>query len=101
MLKLRSLYLHPACASDGWMRDVAIAGDFVGCIDDHHAAAKLIGNDACSLSKLSGFANAGATKEEDGLSAFDDIPDDVNRSVDTSANAARQANDFILAVSNG
>ena len=101
MLKLRSLYLHPACASDGWMRDVAIASDFVGCIHDDHSAAKLIGDDTCSLPKLGGFTNAWATKEEDGLSAFDDIPDDVNRSVDTSANAARQANDFILAVSNG
>jgi hypothetical protein len=101
MLKLRSLYLHPACASDGWMWDVAISGDFVGCIHDDHPAAKLIGDDARSLPKLSGFTNAWATKEEDGLSAFDNIPDDVNRSVDASANAARQANDFILAVSNG
>jgi hypothetical protein len=87
MLKLRSLYLHPACATDGWMRDVAITGNFVGCIHDNHTAAKLIGDDACGLPKLSGFTHAGASEEEDRLSAFYDVPDDVDCSVDTSANA--------------
>ena len=101
MLKLRSLYLHPAGASDSGMRHVAITGDFVGCIHDDHAASKLIGDDTCSLPKLGGFTNAWATKEEDGLSAFDDVPDDVDGSVDASPNAACQANNFILAVSNG
>jgi hypothetical protein len=83
------------------MRDVAITGNFVGCIHNNHTAAKLIGDDACSLPKLSGFSHARASEEEDGLSAFDDVPDDVDCSVDTSADATCQAYDFILAVSNG
>jgi len=43
VLEERRLDLHAARAPDAWMRDVAVAADLVGGVDNHNALAQLVG----------------------------------------------------------
>ena len=91
-------HLHPACAADRGVRDVAVAGDFVGRVDDDDAFAGVIGKDASDFAEHGGLADAGATEEEDALAAGNEVFDDADGAVDGAAHAAGEADDLAAAV---
>jgi hypothetical protein len=47
MLICRRRHLHAPGSSDRRMRNIAIPGDLVGCVNDHHPIVQLVGKHAC------------------------------------------------------
>src|SRR5438876_7811266 len=71
--------LHPSRATDPRMRDVSISADLIRGIDDYNALLHLVGEHAGALPQHRGLADPGATQEQDALSAYDHVLDDVDR----------------------
>jgi hypothetical protein len=59
VLERRRADLHPARLADRRVRDVAVAGDLVAGVDDHHALAHVVGQDAGGLAEHRGLADPG------------------------------------------
>ncbi|MNS39074.1 hypothetical protein D3C72_713430 [compost metagenome] len=100
-LRLGGGHLHAAGPADGGVRDVAVAGDLVGRVDDDHALAELVGQHAGDLAELGGLADAGATHHQDRAAGFHQVADDVDGAQNGAAHAAGQADDAALAVADG
>ena len=60
VLERRRAHLHPAGLADGRVRDVAVAGDLVGGVDDDDALAQVVGQDAGGLAQHRRLADARA-----------------------------------------
>ena len=58
-------HLHAAGAADGRVRDVAVAGDLVGGVDDDDALVEVVGQDARGLAQHRRLADAGTAHDED------------------------------------
>ena len=99
VLQERARDLHAARLADGGVRDVAVAADFIGGVDDDDAL--LFAQHARSLTQQRGLAHARASQQEHALALFDDVLDDVDRAEDGPSHAAGQPDDFRLAVANG
>jgi hypothetical protein len=83
VLEHRLAHLHAARLTYSGMRDIAVAADLVGGIHDDHALR--LGQDAGRFAQQGGLAHAGASEDENGLARFDDIFDDIDRTVNSPA----------------
>jgi hypothetical protein len=63
------------------MRDVAVARDLVGGVDDH-PLADAVREDARGFAKERRLADSGRTHEQDALARLDDVADDLERPED-------------------
>src|SRR5439155_11482207 len=93
VLQLGQGHLHPAGAADGRVRDVAVARDLVGGVDDDDALAELLGEDAGDLAALGRLADAGLAEHQDALAGLDDVAHDVDGAEDRAADATGEADD--------
>src|SRR5207245_11615198 len=91
--------LHPSRATDPRMRDVSISSDLIRGIDDYNAPLHLVGEHAGALPQHRGLADPGAAQEQDALSAYDHVLDDVDRAGDGPADPAGDADDLPRAIS--
>ena len=96
MLKLRPCHLHPPRPTDGRVRDVAVAADFVGSV--HHDNARLLAEDTRRLAQQRGLAYTRSPQQQNALIGFDDIFDYVNYAIDRAADATGQTDDAILTI---
>ena len=92
-------YRHAPGVTDAGMRHVAVAGDFVGRIDDHDAFA-IFAQDARALAQHRRFAHARTAEQADRLSAAYHVEDDVDRAVHRAPDAAGEADDVPRAIAN-
>ena len=83
------------------MRDVAVAGDLVGGVDDDHPLAQVVGEHARGLAQHRGLADAGATHDQDRLPGLDEVRDDLDGAVDRAPDPAGQPDDLAAAVADG
>src|SRR2546425_1645257 len=90
----RACHLHTARTPDTRMGNIPITRDFIGGIDDHHPFIGIVREDASYFTQQGGFTHTWATKNQDGLTLFDDIADQCNTAEYRSTNAAGQANYF-------
>ena len=97
VLPLGGFDLHAAGAPDAGVGDIAVAGDFVGGIDDHDALA-LLGQHAGGLAQEGRLAHAGAAQQEDARAGGDQVLDQRDRAGDGAADAHGEADDFALSV---
>ena len=91
--------LHAPGMSDTGMRDVAVARDLVGRVDDHDALA-VFGEHARALAQHRRLAHARRPEQTDRLTAAHDVEDDVDRAVDRAPHATGQADDLTRAIAN-
>ena len=91
--------LHAAGAADGWVGDVAVAGDLVAGIDDDDPF--FVAEDAGGFAQEGGLADAGPAEQEQAAAAHDDVLNDVDDAVDGAADAAGEADDGALAIADG
>ena len=94
-------HLHAPGMADGRVRNIAVAGDFVGGIDDDHALARFVGEDAGNLAQHGGLADAGASQQEDVLAAVGQILDYLDGAEYGAPNAAGDAHHVSPAVTDG
>ena len=94
VLERRRADLHPAGLADGRVRDVAVAGDLVGGVDDHDALAHVVGQDAGRLAQHRRLADARPAHDQDRLPGLDEVVDDLDRAVDRAPDAAGQPDDL-------
>ena len=98
VLERRRADLHPAGLADGRVRDVAVAGDLVGRVDDHDPLAEVVGQDTRGLAEHRRLADARPAHDEDRLPGLDEVLDDLDRPEDGLADAAGEADDLAVAV---
>ena len=101
VLERRRAHLHPPRAADARMRDVAVAGDLVGGVDDHDALVQVVGQDARRLAQHGRLADARPAHDQHRLARLDEVLDDLDRAEDGAADAAGQADDLAVAVADG
>src|SRR5947209_8536178 len=101
MLPCRARYLHPARAPDGRVRDIPIAANLVGGIDDDDALAEIVRQYACNLAQHGRLPHAGPAQEQDALPGLHDVLDDCDGAVDGTAEPKRQADDQTSAIPDG
>ncbi len=99
MLAIRYGHLHAAGATDCGMRHIAVPANFVRGIHDDHAL--VVRQHARRFPQNGRFADAGRAEQQQILSRFDQVLQNVNRAVDGAPHAARQADDFMAAVTDG
>src|SRR5947209_14289407 len=97
----RACHLHAASTTDTRMGNISITRDFIGGIDDHDPFIGFVREDASYFTQQGGFAHTWATKNQDGLTLFDNITDQGNTAEYRSTNTAGQADNFSLAIAQG
>src|SRR5439155_20921524 len=75
--------------------------DLVGGVYNDDALAELLTQDASHLAALGRLTNAGPAKHQDALSRLHHVTHDVDRSVDSPADAAGEPHDTSAAVADG
>mmetsp|Transcript_2519 Transcript_2519/g.5651 ORF Transcript_2519/g.5651 Transcript_2519/m.5651 type:complete len:500 (+) Transcript_2519:372-1871(+) len=98
VLLARVRHLHAARAADGGVRDVAVAADLVGRVDDHHALAQLVRQHPGHLADHRGLAHARPAQEQDGLRGPQQVRHHVDVARHGAPHAARQPHDLAPAV---
>src|SRR6266581_2137324 len=91
-------HLHAAGAPNTVMRNIPITRDFIGGIDDHYSFIGFVREDARYFTKQSSFPHTWTTKNQDGLTLFDNITDQGNTAEYRSTNTAGQADNFPFTV---
>ena len=95
---VRAGHLHAPGAADGVVRDVAVAGDLVRGVDDHHAPLQIVGQDPRQLAEHRRLADAGAAEEQDAPPVLRQVLDAPGRAGDRAPDAAGQPDDRSAAV---
>jgi hypothetical protein len=90
MLKGGQGNLHAARSAYCRMGNIAITADFVRSINDDHAF--IISQNTGSFSQNGCFSNTRTTQDQQVLSAFDEILEDIRSTVDCSAHATGKTN---------
>src|ERR1700726_4275747 len=101
VLFYRAGHLHTARTSNTRMGDIPITRDFIGGIDDHHPFIGFIREDAGYFTQQGGFTHTWATKNQDGLTLFDNITNQANTAEYRSTDTAGQADNFPLSITQG
>tara|TARA_B110000116_G_scaffold195021_1_gene169863 strand:+ start:597 stop:1019 length:423 start_codon:yes stop_codon:yes gene_type:complete len=99
MLLRRTWDLHPTCAPDGGVGHIAIAGDLVRCVYDHHPFTDLIRKHASNLAQHRRLANARPSQQKHALTGANQIVDDPNAPKDCSSDTTGNANRTAAAIS--
>ena len=94
-------HLHAPRAADARVRDVAVAGDLVGRVDDDDALVELVGQHARGLAQHRRLADARPAHDQDALARLDQVLDDLDRAEHGAADAAGQADDLAAAIADG
>ena len=101
VLEHRCSHLHAARAPDAGVRDVAVTADLIRRVDDDHALAKLVGQQARALAQHRGLADARPAEKQDALAADHDVADDLAGACDRPAHAHGEAGDPPRSVADG
>src|SRR5690606_32550265 len=94
-------HLHAPRRADAGVGDVPVAADLVGGVHDHHALARVVGEDAGALAELGRLAHARRAEQQDVAAALDQVADRLDRAEDGAPHAQGEADDPSLAVANG
>ena len=94
MLPLRRRHLHAPGAADAGVRNVAVAGDLIRGVDDHHAPVEIVGQDARRLAQQGRLADARASQQQHAAAGFDHVAHDLDGAVDGAAHAAGEPDDL-------
>src|SRR5712692_3028185 len=97
----RAGHLHTASTTDTGMGNIPITRDLIGGVDDHHPFIGFVREDASYFTQQGGFTHTWTTKNQDGLTLFDNITDQGNTAEYRSTNAAGQADNFKFSVAQG
>jgi hypothetical protein len=100
VLHRRGGYLHASRAAHRWVRDVAVAADLVGGVNDHHPLAEVVGQHACRFAQQRRLTNSRTAHHQDAATGFDDVADDGHGAEDGPPDAAGDADDAPLAIAN-
>ena len=98
VLQVRPRHLHPAAGADAGMRNIAVAADFIRCIDDDDSFHEFGGKHTRALPQKRSFPHAGPAKQEQALSGLNHIAKNIHRAKDRPAHAARQSDDDVAPV---
>src|SRR5216684_27300 len=98
MLFRRAGHLHTASTTDTGMGNIPITRDLIGGVDDHHPFIGFVREDASYFTQQGGFSHTWATKNQDGLTLFDNITNQGNTAEYRSTNTAGQADNFPFTV---
>ena len=101
VLQLRPGHLHPARPSDRGVRDVPIPGDLVAGVDHHDPLLQLIGENPGDFAQGGRLADAGASHQQEGLTAIHQVAHHGHGAEDRPPDPAGQSNDIAAAVANG
>jgi hypothetical protein len=100
MLQIGSWNLHPPARADAWMRNIAITADFVGSIDNNHTLDHFSGQDASGFAEKRGLSDSRTTQQQQALSGFDNISQDIHGAEHSAAHSTGQPNDDLAPVAN-
>ena len=101
MLGGRGRHLHTPRPPDRRVGDVAIAGDFVGGVDDHHPLAQIVGQHPRGLPQHGRLADARSPEDQHALPRLDEVGDDRDRAVHGATDSTGEADDLPRSVANG
>jgi hypothetical protein len=90
----RRWHLHAPSSSDGRVRNIAVAGDLIGCVDNHNALVQLIGKHSGRFPQESGLAHTGTTEEQHTLAGLNQITHDGDRAEHSATNSAGEADNL-------
>ena len=91
-------HLHPARASDGGMRDIAVAGDLVRRIHNYHPPVCVVRKHAGYLAQHRRLAHAGLAEQQHALAGHYQVFYDANGAVHGATHAQRKPDDDARAV---
>jgi hypothetical protein len=100
-LRLGRRHLHAAGAADAGVRDVAVAGDLVRGVDDHHALAELVGEHARRFAQQRGLAHARPAQQQHAAAGLHQVADNGDCAEHSAAHAAGEADHGATAVADG
>src|SRR5947209_8658867 len=83
------------------MGNIPVPTDLVGCIDDDHTLAEVVGQNPGDLAQHRRLAHAGAAQEEDALARLHDVMDDADGAENCPTDAQRQTDDQSGTVADG
>ncbi len=101
MLQGRRPDLHPAGPADARMRDVPVAADLVGRVDDHHPLLHLVRQHPGALAQHGGLDDPRAAQQQDALATDDHVLDDVDGAGDGAAHPAGHPHDLAVPIADG
>jgi len=101
VLKFRGRHLHSSRATDGWVGDITVSGNFVRCIYHYHALFEFLAKHASDLAKLCGLPNSRPSEQENASTGFHYITNYVNSAIDRSSDTASKPDYLSLAISDG
>ena len=90
--------LHSPGSPDPGMRDIPVASDFVGGVDDDDSLAHLVREHSRRFAEQSGLANAGRPHQQGTVTGLDEIADDVDGSKDGAPDSEREPDHVTLTV---
>jgi hypothetical protein len=100
VLELGTAHLHAPCPTNGWMGDVAIAGNFIARVDHHNAAVQIIRKHSGNLAKCCGFTNTWTPHEQQRLTRIEQIAHHGDGPKNGPSNPTGETHHFPLTISN-
>jgi hypothetical protein len=91
-------HLHAPGASNRRVRNIAVTGDLIGCIDDHHSLVQFVGKNASGFPQKRRLSDTWATEEQHALAGLDEVAHDGNCSEDSATNSAGKPDNFAGAI---
>ena len=98
VLEVRARHLHAAARADARMRNVAIAGDLIGCVDDDHTLAQFRGEHPGAFPQQGRFSDSGTAQQQDTFARFNDVPQHIHGAVDRAPDTTGQTDHNIPAI---
>jgi len=100
MLHGGSSYLHPPRMPDGRVRNITIAGNFIGGVNNDNPFLEVVGQHSGDLTEHGGLADAGTTQQQDALARLNQISNDLYRAKNSPPHAAGKTDDATLTIAN-
>ena len=97
----RRFHLHPAGMADGRVRDIAVASNLIGRIDDDNPLVYIVGQHPGHFPQHRCLAHAGTAQQHDALARLHQVFNYLYRAENGAAHTAGQTNNAPLAISDG
>jgi hypothetical protein len=91
-------HLHAPGASNRRMRNIAVTGNLIGCVDDHHPLVQLVGKYPSSFSQERRLTHPRATEEQHALAGLDKVAHDCDGAEDSTTNPAGKPDNLAGAI---
>jgi hypothetical protein len=98
VLICRRWHLHAPGASDRRVRNIAVTGDLIGCVDHHHPLVQLVGKDTSRFPQERRLSHTWPAEKQHALAGLNEVAHDRDRTEHSSANPAGKSDNFTGAI---